>query len=525
MQKRYKSEIIAEILDKQGHSAPDIHYESECIDKWINDAKGSYPKLNDYESEWLDYFNDHGTGEFPYETFTGTSGTIDNVVPYAYKSAILTGNTLINVAQEKDRSQAGIWSYIYIKKDMFIDGKKYFVKVFNMPKRDNFIFNISNYPVTKFFSMDNKDGSASFVYEPTDLLVIHINNKGVSDITDDELIKIKIVIIEYQDGMENWDIPYFEGMQSVQMPVLTTTGKNTFNIKNNGVLRSGWYSIPLEIPFNGEIYVKGDNSLPSDFRVNILAINKNEHTLTTEEIKQGHTGYYQNLTDIEFHCPSLSIEGDSRGSLDDLVANGDIVIDLGGEPYKSIILTVNEEIELRGVGDVKDTLNLMTGELTQRIGEVVLDGSEKWDVVKGDVSRFYLNPPINNCLNNALMSDTLIISDKLPTIHQNQSNDIGIIYWWNGTNSNININLKMETVDEFKVWLSQNPITVQYPLANESVKTVDLTIKDQNNNPVKLKPIEGTMHIQTSGNPINPVLNCEVPVEAITQNLASFTEE
>ena len=43
-------------------------------------------------------------------------------------------------------------------------------------------------------------------------------------------IKIRdIMIIEYQDGMENWDIPYFEGMQSVKMPVLTTTGNNLFD--------------------------------------------------------------------------------------------------------------------------------------------------------------------------------------------------------------------------------------------------------------------------------------------------------
>ena len=43
-------------------------------------------------------------------------------------------------------------------------------------------------------------------------------------------IKIRdIMIIEYQEGMENWDIPYFEGMQSVRMPVLTTTGKNLFD--------------------------------------------------------------------------------------------------------------------------------------------------------------------------------------------------------------------------------------------------------------------------------------------------------
>ena len=27
------------------------------------------------------------------------------------------------------------------------------------------------------------------------------------------------MIIEYQEGMENWDIPYFTGMQSVKLPV------------------------------------------------------------------------------------------------------------------------------------------------------------------------------------------------------------------------------------------------------------------------------------------------------------------
>ena len=38
-----------------------------------------------------------------------------------------------------------------------------------------------------------------------------------------------IMIIEYQEGMENWDIPYFTGMQSVKLPVLTTCGKNLFD--------------------------------------------------------------------------------------------------------------------------------------------------------------------------------------------------------------------------------------------------------------------------------------------------------
>ena len=37
------------------------------------------------------------------------------------------------------------------------------------------------------------------------------------------------------------------------------------------------------------------------------------------------------------------------------------------EPYKSNILTVNEEVELRGIGDFKDELDLQTGKLCQKL--------------------------------------------------------------------------------------------------------------------------------------------------------------
>ena len=45
----------------------------------------------------------------------------------------------------------------------------------------------------------------------------------------EEVIASYPILIEYVEGMENWDIPYFSGMQSVKMPVLTTTGKNLFD--------------------------------------------------------------------------------------------------------------------------------------------------------------------------------------------------------------------------------------------------------------------------------------------------------
>ena len=80
------------------------------------------------------------------------------------------------------------------------------------------------------------------------------------------------------------------------------------------------------------------------------------------------------------------------------------------EPYKTNILTVNEPVELRGIGKVKDELNLLTGELTQRIGEVVFDGSEdeNWhiDMSSNNVTR--LNMTFKVGLDNIPYKDVKI---------------------------------------------------------------------------------------------------------------------
>ena len=102
---KYQSEIIPEIVEQRGHKKSSLHYQSECVETWIEEAKGAYPKLGDYQAEWLNYISildDTGgseepeppIGAFPYETVsTNTTATVNNVVPYAYKSAILKGST------------------------------------------------------------------------------------------------------------------------------------------------------------------------------------------------------------------------------------------------------------------------------------------------------------------------------------------------------------------------------------------------------------------------------------------------
>ena len=53
------------------------------------------------------------------------------------------------------------------------------------------------------------------------------------------------------------------------------------------------------------------------------------------------------------------------------------------------ILSVNEDDELRGIEDVKDELDLLTGELTQRIGEIVLDGKNDIQISISSASSNY----------------------------------------------------------------------------------------------------------------------------------------
>lgn len=56
------------------------------------------------------------------------------------------------------------------------------------------------------------------------------------------------ILLEYQEGMENWDITYFEGMQSVKMPVLTISNED--NSKSTSIS----FEEEVVLRSNGEVY-------------------------------------------------------------------------------------------------------------------------------------------------------------------------------------------------------------------------------------------------------------------------------
>ena len=138
------------------------------------------------------------------------------------------------------------------------------------------------------------------------------------------------------------------------------------------------------------------------------------------------------------------------------------------ENHKTNILRTSEEVILREVNGVQDTYNALTGEYVRRISEVVFDGSsdEDWSVNKNIAGgkQFVYNASLGAKGGNAT-----VISDKLPSIVEANESHVENIWIYNGTTIVIHKNL--QDANELKTWLSQNPITVQYELA-EPVTTI-----------------------------------------------------
>ena len=443
---KYQSELIEEIVDTRGHKESSLHYESECIETWIKEAKGAYPKLCDYESEWLNYISildDTGgsedpkppIGEFPYVVLSDvTEATIDNVVPYAYKSAILKGNTLsakpltvignvestINADNSVTMIGNGGWHHVDYESSNFVGNKATFVILFS----ENTVgYDLTYFQFSGFNVENNVINTNSFKWYGT--ITGNTIRFGLKATVQSGSVTFRMMLLD--GDCSNHDISYFEGMQSVKMPVLTTSN---------------------------------------------------------------------------------------------------------GDGTKTNILTVNEDVELRGVGNVKDELDLMTGELTQRIGEVVLDENNSTNFILKGISDNTLS---FWCLHNASSPFVNIskgedlqtlLCDKI-TRKTNFNEDVELIHSGTGAFVLRILKNKLQTQDinGLTLYLQSNPITVQYKLATESVKTVDLNIQDQNGKTLSvIKPIEGKMYLSTSSDTIKPLFSGEIPVEAITQNLASFID-
>lgn len=455
-----------------------------------------------------------------------------NVVDGVAKSAILKGMTLVNCYKITESTP-----YTYKKGSSPLSkltvnlsaNKTYLILLdFSTIDKDG-KEKINFYPISTFTDETTKqesnfaiNGNGRFVYKYTPSkdvkdyrLVIGQNNFENNNPT---VVLESAMIIEYQQGMENWDIPYFEGMQSVRMPVLTTIGNNLFDIDSvkkyvnattiekvgNGLKiqanESQSYRFVYSRSFKvekGEYYnitYKVENENPE----NIANITLKD--LTGKEVKglydcsitgsgtisktflAGDTAYVR----PQLYASMKNDNGDYYVTYTDIMISkvtSSSVINVGYEPYKSNILSTPSDLVLGKVGDVEDTLNWLTGEVVESTYEHTFNGTESNITLHSNkTNKMTFRLPLNVDVKPNAINGVICNKMKTITIESllTDDNTIGICTHNVEVTKNVYIailksELTTQDINGAKEWLSINTPTVRVVTNEKVIKTVDLS--------------------------------------------------
>ena len=351
-------------------------------------------------------------------------------------------------------------------------------------------------------------------------------SNGTKTIDGGKLRISKDVIVLEGDYTNNYqDIPYFEGMQSVKMPVLTTIGKNLFDgeLEYGGIDASTGNTNTATDRIRSKNFIKTNSQLITISRTNadgqLYIYEYNENKTFIRLINGGSPQQSFKNVSLSTNAKYIKI-ADKSNDLNTLIQIEESSIPTPYEPYKTNILSCNEEVTLRGIGDVKDTLDLTTGEYTKTIYEYTFTGDEGWQIAGGkDGGHTYFmfssgQMPIKYAYKNDI--NVPILCDRLPVITHTDLDDglksvgINLSYFFRLNFSDCNSN-DGATVEDLKAYLKANPTTVQYPIS-KSIKTVDLSILDQDGNETShLHVFNDTTHISTSAECLLP--NVVIPAD------------
>lgn len=179
---------------------------------------------------------------------------------------------------------------------------------------------------------------------------------------------------------------------------------------------------------------------------------------------------------------------------------------------KTNILTVNEEVTLRGISEVRDTLNCLSGEVVQRICEIVLDGSDlySYSIYKESTT----SATYRISMEDKYKANTKYLCDKLPSKSSTSVIESNSIYLRERESDNIYIELLSDTIggisiELLKGYLQSNPVTVQYQPLTESIKTVVLT------NTYNFQPVMNR-EVRVEGTALPLICSVTVPTETLS---------
>lgn len=349
-------------------------------------------------------------------------------------------------------------------------------------------------------------------------------------IIDGGKLRISKDIIVIEGDYTDIDIPYFEGMTSCKMPVLTTTGKNLFKgftkydySIDNGVTIKEITDNSLKYSANGVwnasivFYipiVSGKNYIMSADMTNVVA----DDFYFVDELKQvvgTKFGINKSVTSpanakfIKWHVRNGSTSADCLISNFQLEENS---VTTSHEPHKSNILTTPEGVVLRKIDDTTlDELNVINEEHIQRVGEfkpsrevlhIHYPSVEKCHRIKiywRDIPNIKIDFNSTKRLCNILNT---CYSESVVGIFSHGMSDMYLL--------NVDVNIAPTPEDAIQ-WLLDNDVTILYELETPIIKTVDLSIVDQDGNSLEKMNSFKNGHILTSSEQIPPTVKCTLP--------------
>lgn len=486
----------------------------------------------------VDYAVKTAIGEFNYLDYEGQHITANNSIEGHTKSAILKGNTLVNLSntpREVETMSQIAFPIVNIKPNTQYT-------ILYQIKSSNELTPVS---VQSMFRIDNiidSNGTAlNVIYGHTDTIKTNYSFKKVVITSRTDTVGMRIVVRNaFQDNglventlfikdliilegdYTNVDIPYFTGMQSVKMPVLKTVGKNLFDVTKHIELKvnndgsystigtpSSKYDVLYQLEPNTDYILSfdkfGDSMCWVGCRINGIFSNNSGGDLR-KKITTDSSG----LVTISFGANSANDVGHTITNIQ--LEKSSMYTSY--EPYKTNILSTPSDLELRGIGDAQDTLDLNTGEMTQQIESFVLDGiNHKLTKTAYEAGRRRFDTDITNLKiigNEWVKTELVATSDKLrPCDFYTAVKTMSpcLIAWKNMLAITLE-DESIDTVDKANNYLQNNPIEIQYVLDTPVHKTVDLSDN-------VVYSYNGTTHYSCSSEEgsLVPTLSVKVPTD------------
>lgn len=333
--------------------------------------------------------------------------------------------------------------------------------------------------------------------------------------TSESTINLKVAYILILEGdWTNKTTPdYFEGIKSVgeveenKIEVLSV-GKNIVN--KYYTLTPTNTKVELDVPIK-----KGQKFY---FKCDVDRATLSHFSIYGKNDKTGASDYHSPFQAGNTVVPNMSVILEAREdyeyfqlySKDELKINEIVKLmitlsdkesefELNKSDKKQILL--NEP--LRGVGDVKDTIEKVNGEwkIIRRCNGVLLDDSQGWHLQGSETleNTFLFSSADGSILaknfpsmcNRFIASKTNLMADK--------GDGEGVGSWGAFKNINIRINksrLSTPDAEGFKKWLKENPTTVIYELATPVVEDISpITLQAWKNGTISIDsiiPVEST---------------------------------